>query len=135
MKLKWLRPNKSLKDITLDNMVVKMKEEGFSQELIEEISGLFKGRIKKKGELEFQEYMGNLHFNLPEEFNDEELSISFYEKYVQWVEEEINKLELETELSWEEQSEDLNQLDSRARKFQLVIRHRLSEVVISIEDQ
>ena len=120
--------------ITLENLQMKMNEEKFDKDFKEEIVGVLKQRIEKDGEEEFQKWLSNLHFRVPEEFQDEQTSIRIYEKHHRWLEEEVTKLENETKLSWEIQTEDSENLDDKARKAQLVIRHRLSEIVLDLSD-
>ncbi|WP_221563391.1 hypothetical protein [Alkalihalobacillus sp. TS-13] len=78
--------------------------------------------------------MYNLNFSVPEEFQDQEKSIKVYQKSFQWFEKEIIKLEKETKLPWKVQVEDLKIPDENVRKTQLVIRHRLTDVVLDLLD-
>ncbi|MGK7377645.1 hypothetical protein ACSFXN_07360 [Planococcus sp. 1R117A] len=119
-------------EITLEQLEMKMNEENFDKEFIEEILGIFKERIEKHGKEAFGKWIYNLHFRVPEEFQNEKIAISIYEKYHKWLEEEVIKLENETKMSWELQTEDLRGLNNKARKAQLVIRHRLSETVLDL---
>ncbi|WP_197284359.1 hypothetical protein [Bacillus sp. JCM 19041] len=50
------------------------------------------------------------------------------------MEEQISRLENELKLSWEEQSEDLKELDEKARKVQLILRQRLTNIVFDLVD-
>ncbi|MDN7245629.1 hypothetical protein QWY16_09190 [Planococcus shenhongbingii] len=119
-------------EITVEQLERKMNEEKFDKEFIEEILKIFKERIEKHGKEAFGKWIYNLHFRVPEEFQNEQISISVYEKYHKWLEGEVIKLENETKMSWEIQTEDLQDLDNKARKAQLVIRHRLSEIVLDL---
>ncbi|MFB1051284.1 hypothetical protein [Paraliobacillus sp. JSM ZJ581] len=55
-----------------------------------------------------------------------------YAKYHYWIEEEVAKLEKETKISWEEQSEALKECNIEGRKVQLFIRHHLSMFVLEM---
>ncbi len=67
-------------------------------------------------------------------FKDEITAINIYNKYPQLMEEQISRLENELKLSWEEQSEDLKELDEKARKVQLILRQRLTNIVFDLVD-
>lgn len=124
--------NYSLQNLTLSNLEKKMKEEHFDNNLIKDLIKILEQRIDKLGEKEFQNWLYHLDFKCPEEFQDESVTIKMYENSSSWIEEEIVKLEKEIKLSWEEQSEDLEEFHIKARKVQLVIRHRLYEVVLAL---
>ncbi|MFC0091669.1 hypothetical protein ACFFJI_12260 [Allobacillus sp. GCM10007491] len=124
--------NKNLDNISLNNLEKKMNEKGFDDDFIKEIIQAFKQRIDKQGEKQFKNWLVNLHFNCPDEFQNEEKAVQVYDKYCSWIESEVNNLEDETKLSWERQTEDIKELDEKARKTQLVIRHRLSEIVLDL---
>ncbi|MBR7553451.1 hypothetical protein KC820_04700 [Allobacillus sp. SKP8-2] len=127
----WMN-NKNLDNISLNNLEKKMNEKGFDDDFIKEIIQAFKQRIDKQGEKQFKNWLVNLHFNCPDEFQNEEKAVQVYDKYCSWIESEVNNLEDETKLSWERQTEDIKELDEKARKTQLVIRHRLSEIVLDL---
>ena len=124
--------SKKEKQITIHNLALKMKAEQFDNDFIESVLAVFQVRVSKNGEREFQNWIRNLHYRLPEEFQEETTAIQLYEKCEHWIENELAKLEDETKLSWETQAADLNQVDEKARKAQLVIRHRLSEIVLEL---
>ncbi|MCC2250461.1 hypothetical protein JUJ52_10860 [Virgibacillus sp. AGTR] len=69
------------------------------------------------------EYLLDLTFDIDKE--------KMYRYYRKWIEDEVVKLENETKLSWEEQTEDIEDLNIKARKTQLVLRHR-SDVVLEL---
>ena len=123
-----------LKNLTLSNLEKKMKEKNFDDNLIIDLIEVWKQRIIKLGEKDFQLWLYNLDFKTPDEFLEESFAIKFYEKYHTWIEKEIVKLEKETKISWEIQSEDLKKFTTKARKVQLVIRHRVSEIVLALMD-
>jgi hypothetical protein len=136
-KLNWKKLNlkdKKVDRITLEKLEMKMNEEKFDKDFKAEIVSVLKERMEKGDEEEFQKWLSNLHFRVPEEFQDEQTSIRIYERHHQWLEVEVTKLEKETKLSWEIQTEDSANLDDKARKAQLVIRHRLSEIVLDLSD-
>ena len=122
----------SLNNLTLSNLEKKMKEEKFNDQLINDLIEVLKQRKIKFGEKDFQIWLYALHYKCPDEFQDESFSIKFYERHHSWIEDEIVKLEKETKISWEVQSEDLEKFNIKARKVQLVIRHRLSEIVLEL---
>lgn len=124
--------SKDLSNLTLSKLEQKMKEERFDNNLIKDLIEVLKQRVIKFGENDFQKWLYHLSFKCPEEFQDESFAIEIYEKYHSWIEEAIVKLEQETKISWEVQSEDLKKFDIKARKVQLVIRHRLSEIVLEL---
>lgn len=124
-----------LSKFTLANIEQMMIQYGFDHELIEEINGVCQKRIDNNGERAFQAWFSTLHFQVPEEFQDEAVSTRIYDNYHSWIETEVKKLELETGLSWETQTEDCQQLHEKARKAQLVIRHRLSEISLDLLDE
>ncbi len=120
--------------ITINNLKRKMVENNFDSALIEALVSVFEKRINKNGEKAFQQWIYNLNFNVPEEFQNQERAIKVYQRSSVWFEEEIIKLEKETELPWEIQAEDLINPDERVRKTQLVIRHRLTELTMDLLD-
>lgn len=120
--------------ITVIDLENKMIRAGYDEGFIQEILAVCKKRINKYGQKEFQHWLYDLNYKLPEEFQNENKAIHIYENYSPWIEEEIIKLENETKLSWEEQAEDIKDIDLRARKAQLVIRHRLTDVTFDLFD-
>ncbi|WP_044641359.1 hypothetical protein [Risungbinella massiliensis] len=124
--------NQNLDNITLPNLEQKMRQEQFDENVIQEILTLFQKRIDTDGQAEFQTWLCNLHYRLPEEFQNEIVATQIYDKCLNWIEQEVKKLKNETKLTWEEQTEDIQSLSFKARKAQLVIRHRLSEVVFDL---
>jgi len=127
----WM-DTKDLNNLTLPKLEQKMKEEHFDNNLISELMTVLKQKRMETSEKEFQEWLYNLNFKCPEVFQEEGFAKKIYEKYQYWIEEEIVKLEKETKTSWEMQSEDLKEFDIKARKVQLVIRHRLTEIVLEL---
>jgi len=125
---------KQLNKINLEILEQKMVEEKFDENLKQELLLLFRKRIEERGEKEFQTYLYNLHFRVPEEIRNERESTLLYEKSSLWIEEEVKKLEKEIGLSFEEQTKDIENLNIKARKTQLVIRHRLYEIVLDMLD-
>ncbi|MED3791349.1 hypothetical protein P4571_02670 [Niallia alba] len=123
---------KDLSNLSLSKLEQKMKEDSFEDNLIKDLIVVLKQRLIEFGERDFQKWLYNLNFKYPEDFQDESFAKEIYEKYQFWVEEEIVRLEKETNISWEVQSEDLEKFDIKARKVQLVIRHRLSEIVLEL---
>ncbi|MDU1847059.1 MAG: hypothetical protein E6778_16115 [Niallia nealsonii] len=123
---------KDLSNLSLSKLEQKMKEDSFEDNLIKDLIVVLKQRLIEFGERDFQKWLYNLNFKYPEDFQDESFTKEIYEKYQFWVEEEIVRLEKETNISWEVQSEDLEKFDIKARKVQLVIRHRLSEIVLEL---
>jgi hypothetical protein len=122
----------NLDKINLYILKHKMMEAEFDQNIIQELMTVFEKRINNYGEAEFKNWIKNLHFKIPEEFQDEKEAIQLYYRNSFWLEKEVNKLENETRLSWEDQTEDIKDLDIKARKAQLVIRHRISELVLDL---
>ncbi|WP_078427753.1 hypothetical protein [Alkalihalobacterium alkalinitrilicum] len=131
-KLFGFRDRNLLINITLDNIKNKMYELGFSREFVEEIMIILEKQFNKYGKKEFQEWFYRLNYKLPEEFDDEKVAIKIYEKHSLLIEEQVKRLENETKLSWEIQTEDLQQINERARKVQLVIRDRLSGIALDL---
>ncbi|MCA1066139.1 hypothetical protein QTG56_25370 (plasmid) [Rossellomorea sp. AcN35-11] len=121
--------------ITLHNIEEMMTNEGFDVKFIDGLLYSFKKRIEVHGEDQFRKWICELNYTLPEEFHNKETCLSVYERSSEWIEEEIRRLEAETRLSWTEQAADLEIEDERACKVQLVIRHRLTEVISDILDQ
>src|SRR5699024_3114987 len=109
-----------------------MKKEKFPEKLIEDTLDEFNKIINELGEQEFREWLVNLHFQIPEPFKNELRAEEIYNNYENWVEREIVNLESETNLSWEKQSEDIANVNIKARKTQLALRHRISEVVLDL---
>ena len=122
----------TLNNITLSNIEKKMREEEFDSEFIDELISVFQKHNAEENQKEFQTRMYNLHYSLPEEFQEQETCIRFYQASARWIEDEVTKIENETKLSWEVQTEDIQELDENIRKTQLVIRHRLSEIVYDL---
>ncbi|MEI5908032.1 hypothetical protein WAK64_13305 [Bacillus spongiae] len=127
----WL-DTKDLSNLTLAKLEQKMKEENFEENLLTNVIEVLKQRLVEFGEKDFQEWLYNLNFKCPDEFQDERFAKDIYEKSQFWIEEEILKLEKETKISWEVQAEDLKEFQEKARKIQLIIRHRLSEIVLDL---
>lgn len=119
---------RDLSMITLNNIEKIMARYGFDFGLAKEILDVFHKRIERYGEDEFQAWYSNLNYRTPEDFQNEEEAAKLYESYSSWFEQEVSKLEKETGLPWQEQTEDIATLNEKARKSQLVIRHRLSEI-------
>jgi len=109
-----------------------MHAEEFDFKFINELISIFQMCNSDKKQKEFQTRMYNLHYKLPEEFQDQETCLKIYKVSQQWIENEVTRLENETKLPWEVQTEDIQKLDEKIRKTQLVIRHRLSEVVYDL---
>ncbi|WP_230501199.1 hypothetical protein [Sutcliffiella rhizosphaerae] len=106
-----------------------MQEEKFDPNLIELLLVMFKKRIQENGEWEFQKWLNDLNFRVPEEFQNQEACRKVYLMSQPWLKAEVLQLEKETKLPWGVQDEDLSHLDEEVRKVQLVIRHRLTEIV------
>ncbi|GIN23010.1 MAG TPA: hypothetical protein DEO65_14680 [Bacillus bacterium] len=119
---------RNLSMITLGNLEKVMVQYGFDGGLIKEILEAFQKRMREEGEENFQVWYSNLDYTTPEEFQNEEKAMKMYERYSPWFDQEIFKLEKETGLSWQEQTEDIASSNKKARKSQLVLRHRLSEI-------
>lgn len=134
LKSIWFNLTTSNK-ITLHNIEKTMNNRGFDVKFIDGLLYSFKKRIEVYGEDHFRRWIYNLNYTLPEEFHNKETCLSVYERTTPWIEEEISSLENETKLSWNEQAADLNAEDERVRKVQLVIRHRLTEIISDILDQ
>lgn len=122
----------ALNNITLPNIEKKMREEEFDSEFIDELISIFQKHNAEENQKEFQTRMYNLHYRLPEEFQEQETCNRFYQSSARWIEDEVSKIENEIKLSWEVQTEDIQELDENIRKTQLVIRHRLSEIVYDL---
>ena len=133
-KIFVFKDRKSLVNITLDNIQNRMYEIGSNKEFVEEIMRILKKRFNKYGEKEFQEWFNGLHYRIPEEFKDELLAIKIYEKHRLLIEERVKELEKETKLSWELQTEELKNINVKARKVQLVIRDMLSSIALDLLD-
>ena len=131
-KIFGFKDGKSLVNITLENIQNKMYEMGFNKGFVEEIMIILEKRFNKYGEKEFQEWFNGLHYRIPEELKDELLAIKIYEKHGLLIEEQVEKLEKETKLSWELQTEELKNINEKARKVQLVIRDRLSGIALDL---
>lgn len=121
--------------LTLANLEQEMENEEFPKVLIKEIVAHFNMMINEKGDEKFKHWIFNLHFQILEPFKNELKAENIYNKYEDWIEREIVKLENETDLSWQEQSADLEKVNLKARKAQLVLRHRMTEVVLNVLDK
>ncbi|RHW34041.1 hypothetical protein D1B33_14675 [Lysinibacillus yapensis] len=124
--------NNNLDEITVSNLEQKMKHEKFPKKLIEELLFEFNKMINEQGEIEFQKQLASLHYQVPNLFRSELKAEKIYKDYRNWIEDEVVKLENETKLSWEEQTEDIEDLNITARKAQLVLRQRITEVVLDL---
>lgn len=133
-KILGFKDNSHLKILTMENLSKKMLEYDFDKDFMKELLMIFHERIKIDGEKNFQKWLYKLHFQVPEEFQDETIAIEAFNKYSEWIEREVKKLENEIKLSWEIQTEDIQHLDERARKTQLVIRDRLSTIVLDLQN-
>lgn len=131
-KIFGFKDRNSLENINLNNIQDKLYEIGFNKEFAEEIMIILEKRFNKYGEKEFQEWFNGLHYRVPEELKDELLAIKIYEKHSLLIEEQVKELEKETKLSWEIQTEDLMNINEKARKVQLVIRDRLSGIALDL---
>lgn len=120
--------------LTLNNLEKEMNRTTFPKGLIKEMRTHFTNIIDEEGENEFSKRMYNLHFQIPEPYEAEDLAEHVYNRYGNWIEREIVNLENETALPWQEQSADLENVSTAARKVQLVLRHRISDVVLNILD-
>lgn len=126
--------NKLLAMLNLENLEKKMQRSGFPEKLIEEIIDDFKVVKNERGDKKFSEWMYKLNYKIPEPYQDEVKAENIYTKHKTWIERENVKLEDETELSWQEQSADLTHVSTEARKAQLVLRQRISDLVLNILD-
>ncbi|NBJ70152.1 MULTISPECIES: hypothetical protein [Clostridia] len=124
--------DKKFRGITLESIEQKLNEQMFPDKLIEQLLVEFRFIASESGERVFQKHLVNLHYQVPEPFKKEKKAEQMYEDFSDWIEEEVIKLENETGLPWEEQAEDLTNLNIKARKAQLVLRHRISEVVLEL---
>lgn len=124
-----------LNKLTLINLEQEMENEKFPKELIKEILANFNKIINEKGDNKFKEWIFNLNCQIPEPFKNELKAKFFYNKYKDWIEYEIVKLESETALSWQKQSDDIEKVNIKSRKTQLVLRHRISDVVLNVLDK
>ncbi|WP_051388453.1 hypothetical protein [Virgibacillus salarius] len=124
--------NKKLDGITLYTLEQKMIDKKFPENLIEELLVEFNKIINERGERGFQKCLVNLNYQVPEPYKSELNAEKMYGYYRKWIEDEVVKLENETKLSWEEQTEDIEDLNIEARKTQLVLRHRISDVVLEL---
>lgn len=120
--------------LTLENIKNKLLEMNFNKELANEIMVTLNKRKNECGKVKLKEWLNELNYRVPEDFQDEMTAINIYNKYSQWVEEEISRIENEIKLSWEKQSEDLKELDEKARKVQLILRQRLTDIVLELVD-
>lgn len=127
-----LKDKQVLANLTLDNIETKMIEMEFTKGFIEEIMTALANRFDKCGKEEFQEWFYGLNYQLPAEFDNEELATKMYEKHSFFIEEQVKQLEIETTLSWQVQAEDLKHLNKKASKVQLVIRDRLSSIALDL---
>lgn len=80
-KVFGLKDKKSFENITLENIENKMHENGFNQELTQEIISILEKRFNEYGENEFKEWFAGLHYRVPDELHDESLSIKIYDKH------------------------------------------------------
>lgn len=126
------KDNKSLVNITLDKIEDKMYEIGFTKEFAEEIMCILDKRFDEYGERKFQEWFRELHYRTPEECKDELFAMKMYDKHSRLIEEQVKELEKETKLPWTIQTEDLENLNEKARKVQLVVRDRLSGIALDL---
>ncbi len=134
----WSKLNfkkRSLSKINLINIKNKMIEDRFDPAVIGELLEIFEERINRNGESAFQKWLYELNFSVPEEYQNSEQAIHLYNKASNWLEKEVINLERETRLTWEIQGEDLQEPNEHVRKTQLVIRHRLTEVILDILDK
>ncbi|HEY4552895.1 MAG TPA: hypothetical protein VIG80_06850 [Bacillaceae bacterium] len=120
--------NKDLNKLTLENIEHAMVQNEFDRGLIRELIIVFKKRVNQDGDERFRRWFSELHYQLPKEFESEAAAEQLYNMHSGWIESETKKLERETKLSWEEQTEDIKHLSVRARKAQLVVRHRLTDI-------
>jgi hypothetical protein len=118
--------------VTIHAIKYSMVTENFDPKVIEELLSMLENRLKRDGDELFQQWFRNLNFSVPEEYQDEAIAKEFYQHHSEWIENEINMLEEEVLLSWQEQSEDLIGLEDEARKVQLVIRHRLTDIYLDL---
>ncbi|WP_026691006.1 hypothetical protein [Alteribacter aurantiacus] len=109
-------------------------EERFDPLVAKEVIAILEERrivLEDKG---FREWLRDLNFDVPGELSEKGAAITLYDKNPGWFEREVKRLEDESERSWRVQTEELEQLDERARKAQLVVRERLTEIVWEIKD-
>lgn len=119
---------------TLANLEKMLIAYEFPPGLRSEILDDFQKRMDKDGTRQFNIWYGNLHYSTPEEYQDEMRAEKIYDSYPSWIEKEVDILEKETGLPWEEQTNDIPSSSEKARKVKLVIRHRLSEIQLDLLD-
>ena len=122
----------SLHQITLKNIQEKMYKIGFNKQFTEELMVFLQNIFDVYGDKRFQQWFIRWHYRIPEEFKDESLAVKLYEKHSLLIEEHIEALEKGTKSSWEIQTEDLKNIDEKARKSQLVIRNRLWDIALDL---
>lgn len=127
----WMNTT-DLSNLTLSTIKKKMHEENFNRNFVNDLIDVLSKRENKLGKKEFRYWLYTLDFICPEEFQNESYAEEVYHQYHSWIENEVNKLENETKLSWEEQTADIKELSIEARKAQLVIRHRLTEIIMDL---
>ncbi|MDG5786947.1 hypothetical protein QA612_05540 [Evansella sp. AB-P1] len=115
--------------ISINDLERKMLEEDINVHLANEILSLLHTTKERHGEKEFDKIMRNLNFRVPEELLDENRAIYLYGKYQFSIEEVVDSLEQELQLSWEVQTEDIQHLDEKARKVQLAVGQKLTDAV------
>ncbi|MFD1020838.1 hypothetical protein [Thalassobacillus hwangdonensis] len=116
----------------LNEQMVKV---GIDQQVIHEWLHLFRKKASEIGEDGLVDWLHKLNYGTPEPYVNEQCAIDFYHRHEQWVKQTVAKLEQEIGLPWEVQAEDLSELDIRARKAQLVIRQRVTDIVLDLEDR
>ncbi|MGM8211854.1 hypothetical protein ACLIBH_03560 [Virgibacillus sp. W0430] len=128
------RYQEALNKITLEKIDAGMEAYNFSHDVKNFLLDAFKERIRQQGINEFKMYIYNLHFTVPQEIEDEHTAAQLYELNEVWFDQEVKKLENELKIPFEEQAEDLADKHINVRKTQLVIRHRLSSIILDIAD-
>ncbi|QSS99677.1 hypothetical protein IMZ31_16660 [Pontibacillus sp. ALD_SL1] len=129
---KLSKKDRSTHNITLTNLQLKMEKDKMDKKVIESLTLVFENRLTEMGVEGFQKWLNDLHFRTPEEFLNHDYALAIYDESRSWFEKEVIKLEKETGLPWQEQAEDLKSEDERIRKTQLVLRHRISEMVLDL---
>ncbi|PKR77355.1 hypothetical protein CEY16_11525 [Halalkalibacillus sediminis] len=131
-KILGFKDRNSFINFSLEKIETAMYEMGFNRDFVEEIITPLEKRVSKYGENEFQEWFNELNYRLPGEFKDELFATKIYENHKLLIEEEVINLEKETKLPWKIQAKDLKDINEKARKVQLVIRHRLSDIALDM---
>lgn len=121
--------------INLEKIKQQMLDLNMDNAFVDEVISFLRQGEERVGQERFQQWLHEADYSIPLELQRDERWIELYDRHQEQIEEEVKKLEVETKLPWQEQTEDVSELEEKARKVVLVVRHRVSGAILELRDR